>query len=66
MPVPTEIVNPVAPVIHFTIPSVQPLAVNVAVSFPQSEVLFAEITGGVGTVHHGYLLFSKLNLHILQ
>ncbi len=33
---------------HVIVPSVQPVAVNVAFSVPQTTVLFAEITGATG------------------
>lgn len=45
--VPTEIVLPVALVLHFIVPP-QPVAVNVAVSVPHKLVLLAVTTGGDG------------------
>ena len=49
VPTPTEIVEPVAPVFHFTVP-LQPVAVNIAVLFPQSVFVIVAITGTDGTV----------------
>ena len=48
VPAETVIDELVAPLLHWIVPFVQPVAVSIAVSLPHIEVLLAEICGAVG------------------